>query len=96
MKKHVAECLSDFEDQAQKTVSPAFELCESKIKASNGKVTPELMVLSTAASSREKVVAVPAAKNVFADSSSPRAHGCGLFEKICAVLNHKGDEHADV
>lgn len=58
MKKHVTECSSDFEGQAQKTVSLAFELCENRIKANNGKITPELMVLSAAALSLEKVVAV--------------------------------------
>ena len=58
MKEKVDTCSSEFEEQAQKTVSLAFALCENKIKANNGNVTPELKVLSAAALSMEKVVAV--------------------------------------
>jgi len=58
MKKEVAVCSSEFEEQARKTVSLAFELCESRIKASEGDLTLELKVLAAAALSLEKVVAV--------------------------------------
>lgn len=58
MKKRVAICASEFEAQAQKTVALAYALCEDRIKAKEGNVTPELKVLSAAALSLEKVVAV--------------------------------------
>lgn len=58
MEKSIAECSSEFEEQAHKTVALAFTLCEERIKANKGDMTPELKLLSAAALSLEKVVAV--------------------------------------
>jgi hypothetical protein len=58
MEKPIDVCSSEFEAQAIKTVSLAFELCESRIKANQGNITPELKLLSAAALSLEKVIAV--------------------------------------
>jgi len=58
MEKTIAVCSMEFEEQAIKTVSLAFELCERKIKENKGNITPELKLLSAAALSLEKVVAV--------------------------------------
>ena len=63
MKRKIAVCSREFEQQAQKTVSLAFALCEERLKASKGKLTPELHVLTAAALSLEKVVAVLVAAN---------------------------------
>lgn len=58
MEKPITVCSAEFEEQAKKTVSLAFALCERKIAMNNGKTTPELKLLSAAALSLEKVVAV--------------------------------------
>ena len=58
MEKSIAVCSSEFEEQARKTVSLAFDLCETRIKAHKGEPTPELKLLAAAALSLEKVVAV--------------------------------------
>lgn len=58
MKKVAAILSSSFESQVQKTVSLAFDLCEARIKKNQGKITPELKALTSAALSLEKAVAV--------------------------------------
>ncbi|MDL2315606.1 hypothetical protein LJC59_00790 [Desulfovibrio sp. OttesenSCG-928-A18] len=58
MRKQTTVCSAEFEEQAIRTVALAFELCESRIHANKGDVTPELKLLSAAALSLEKVVAV--------------------------------------
>ena len=57
MEKTAAICSAEFTMQAQKTVTLAFALCESRIRA-NGGMTAELRALSAAALSLEKAVAV--------------------------------------
>lgn len=63
MKRKMACCSQEFEQQAQETVSLAFALCEERIRANRGKLTPEIHVLTAAALSLEKVVAVLVAAN---------------------------------
>ncbi len=58
MEKTVAVCPSEFEAQAQKIVSLAYALCESRITANNGAITLRLRALSAATVSLEKAVAV--------------------------------------
>ena len=58
MQKAAAVLSSDFESQARKTVSLAFDLCEVRIKMNKGTVTPELEAFTAAALSLEKIVAV--------------------------------------
>lgn len=66
MKKTTAVCSSEFEAQAQKTVSAAFALCESKRKTDRGNLTAELRALSAAALSLEKAIAAfIAARHLF-------------------------------
>lgn len=57
MKKTVTVCSSEFEAQAQKIVSLAFALCESKRKAAKGNMNVELKALSAATLSLEKAIA---------------------------------------
>ena len=47
---------SEVEALAQKTVSLAFAMCESRIKANQCTITPELQALSAAVLSLEKAV----------------------------------------
>jgi hypothetical protein len=56
MKKTVVVCSSKFETQARKTVSLAFALCENRIKASKGNMTPELKAMSAAMLALEKSI----------------------------------------
>lgn len=57
MNTSIAVCPTEFEEQAQKTVSLAFALCESRVMARKGPPSPELHALSAAALSLEKAVA---------------------------------------
>lgn len=57
MKKRAVICSSEFEALSQKTVSLAFVICESRIKANQCEITPQLKALSAAALSLEKAVA---------------------------------------
>lgn len=57
MKKRAVICSSEFEALSQETVSLAFAICESKIKANQCEITPQLKALSAAALSLEKAVA---------------------------------------
>lgn len=56
MEKTVVVCSSKFEAQARKAISLAFALCESRINANNGSVTPELKTMSVAILSMEKAI----------------------------------------
>jgi len=56
MEKNVVGCSSEFKVEAQKTVSMAFAMCESRIKASKGNMTPELKAMSAAMLALEKSI----------------------------------------
>ena len=56
MKKTAVSNVSEFEAQAQKAISQAVEICQSRIDATNCNVTPELKVLSIAVVSLEHAV----------------------------------------
>lgn len=58
MDMSVALSSSEFSKQAQRTVSMAFALCESRLQAKGSQLSPELRALSAAALSLEKAVAV--------------------------------------
>lgn len=58
MEKSITVCSTEFEEQARKTVSLAFALCEDRIKAAGGDMTKELKTLAAAALALEKAVAV--------------------------------------
>lgn len=58
MKKTAAAYSSEFEVQAQRTVSMAFGLCEERIEKNKGVMTPELKILAAAALALEKAAAV--------------------------------------
>ncbi len=56
MKKTAVGNALEFEAQAQKAVSQAIKVCQSRIEANNCEVTPELRVLSNAVVSLEQAV----------------------------------------
>jgi hypothetical protein len=58
MEKTAEINVSEFEEQAQKFLSLALDLCENRIKAHQGNITPELKALSAAAMFMDKAIAV--------------------------------------